>query len=197
MIYCSMLHLLSQLSPAFAVNNQSARAALEAGLVQKHFVKNDWLIEAGQVCRHLYFIEKGCVRGYYMIDGKDLSQWFGFENDFVTSFRSYTHKTISKEYIQVVEDAVIWSISKDELEVLLRQFPELEKLVRLIYEHYYIRLEERYSNAHFQSAAERYEDLLLNNPHILQRMPLGYIASYLGISAETLSRIRNKGALGR
>jgi CRP-like cAMP-binding protein len=187
-----MLRLLSHISSILPVTNSAAKTALEESFVQQQFSRNDWLIEAGQVCRYLYFIEKGCIRGYYVIDGKDLSQWFGFENDFVTSFRSYATKTIATEYIQVVEDSIIWSISKERLDELLVQFPELEKLVRLIYEHYYIRLEERYSNAHFQTAAERYEDLLQNNPHILQRMPLGYVASYLGISAETLSRIRNK-----
>lgn len=188
-----MLHLLSNISPALSINNDAARAALEQRFIQKQYNKNDLLIEAGQVCRHLYFIEKGCIRGYYNIDGRDQTQWFGFEHDFVTSFRSFTTRAASREYIEVLEDnALIWSIAKEELETLLHQFPELEKLVRLIYEHYYIKLEDRYSNAHFKTAAERYEDLLKNDPHILQRMPLGFIASYLGISAETLSRIRNK-----
>lgn len=187
-----MLHLLSHISSNLQVTNPAARAALEESFVQQQFCRNEWLIEAGQVCRYLYFIEKGSVRGYYVIDGKDLSQWFGFENDFVTSFRSYATKTMATEYIQVAEDSVIWSISRERLDELLVQFPELERLVRLIYEHYYIRLEERYSNAHFQTAAGRYEDLLKKNPHILQRMPLGYVASYLGISAETLSRIRGR-----
>lgn len=188
-----MLHLLSHISPALAITNDEARAALEQHFVQKEYKKNELLIKAGQVCRHLYFIERGCIRGYYNIDGKDQTQWFGFENDFVTSFRSYTTRAASREYIEVLEDdAVIWSIAKEDLDQLLQQFPELEKMVRLIYEHYYIRLEDRYSNAHFKNATERYEDLLQYSPHILQRIPLGFIASYLGISAETLSRIRNK-----
>ncbi|RYY68635.1 MAG: Crp/Fnr family transcriptional regulator [Chitinophagaceae bacterium] len=159
---------------------------------EHHFAKNDLLIEAGQICRRLYFLDKGAVRGFYNIDGKDISQWFGFENDFVTSFRSFITRTAATEYIQVVEEARLWSISKEQLDGLLLAHPPLEKLVRSVYEHYYIRLEERYSNAHFKTASERYEDLQTNAPHILQRMPLGYIASYLGISAETLSRIRGK-----
>lgn len=188
-----MLHLLAHISPALRIANDEARAALEEKFVQQQYKKNDLLTNAGQICRHLYFIEKGSVRGYFIVDGKDQTQWFGFEHDFVLSFRSYVTKTASREYIEVLEDnAIIWSIAKQHLDELLQQFPELEKLVRLIYEHYYIKLDDRYSNAHFKSAAERYEDLLHNSPHILQRMPLGYIASYLGISAETLSRIRNK-----
>lgn len=187
-----MQNLLSHISPIFHFGNEEAKAALEEMLQEKHLAKNDLLIEEGQVCRYLYFLEKGCVRGFYNIDGKDVSQWFGFENDFVTSFRSFTTREPSKEYIQVLEDSVLWSISKENLDKLLQQYPELEKLLRLIYEHYYIRLEERYSNAHFKTATERYENLAQEAPHILERIPLGYVASYLGISAETLSRIRSK-----
>lgn len=186
-----MQQLFNHLASQFHIT-PAAAAALEAVFVEQDFRKNDLLLEEGQVCRQMFFLEKGCIRGFYNIDGKDISQWFGFENDFVTSFRSFITRSASSEYIQVVEDATLWSITKEQLENLLQQYPELEKMVRLIYEQYYIRLEERYSNAHFKSARERYDDLLEYSPHILQRMPLGYIASYLGISAETLSRIRNK-----
>jgi len=75
---------------------------------------------------------------------------------------------------------------------LLNRFPSVERLLRIAYENYYIRLEERYVNAHFRSAAERYEDLLARQPHIIERVPLGQIAAYLGITQETLSRVRSK-----
>jgi CRP-like cAMP-binding protein len=127
-----MQNLLSHISPLFSFSNEKAKAALEEMLVEKHFSKNDLLIEEGQVCRHLYFLEKGAVRGFYNIDGKDISQWFGFENDFVTSFRSFISRSAAREYIQVVEDSVLWSISKENLEALLFKFPELEKLLMLI-----------------------------------------------------------------
>lgn len=155
-------------------------------------LKSDFLISEGQICRSLYFLESGCMRGFYNIDGKDVTQWFGFENNFVTSFRSFTAQVPSVEYIQALEDCVLWTISYEDFKKLLLHHSEIEKFVRLMYEHYYIRLEERYSNAHFKTATERYEDLLQNHPHILQRIPLGHIASYLGISQETLSRIRKK-----
>lgn len=186
-----MKHLFRNLSVNFILSD-AVQEALEQSFVKKTAGKNDLLIEDGQVCRHLYFLERGCIRGFYNIDGKDISQWFGFENDFVTSFSSFITRHAAREYIQVVEDATLWCISRDQLDELLARYPELEKLVRLIYEQYYIRLEERYSNAHFKTATGRYEDLVKHSPHIIQRVPLGYIASYLGISAETLSRIRGK-----
>ena len=75
---------------------------------------------------------------------------------------------------------------------LFDTFHETERLVRIVYEKYYIRLEERFVNAQFKTAAERYENLLQESPHILTRVPLGYIAAYLGITQETLSRIRGR-----
>jgi CRP-like cAMP-binding protein len=170
----------------------AATNALQQSLTKIELNKNDFILQEGQISKHLYFLEKGCVRGFYNVDGKDITQWFGFENDFVTSFRSFITQTPSAEYIHVIEDSVLWALDKEQLNNLLKTFPEIEKLVRIIYEQYYIRLEERYANAHFKTATERYENLLQYEPHILQRMPLGYIASYIGISQETLSRIRAK-----
>jgi hypothetical protein len=75
---------------------------------------------------------------------------------------------------------------------LLNQYHEIERLVRIAYEKYYIRLEERFVNAQFKTAAERYQNMLEQTPHIIERVPLGHIASYLGISQETLSRVRSR-----
>jgi CRP-like cAMP-binding protein len=186
-----MQQLLSYIKNHYNISSP-AIDALHKSFTKIKLSKNEFLIKKGQVCKHLYFLEKGCIRGFYNIDGKDVTQWFGFENDFATSFRSFIAQVPAAEYIHVVEDATFWAITKDELNNLFANFIEIEKIVRLIYEQYYIRLEERYANAHFKTATERYENLLQYEPHILQRMPLGYIASYLGISQETLSRIRAK-----
>ena len=86
----------------------------------------------------------------------------------------------------------MWRIAKSDLESLYNSYHEIERLVRIVYEKYYIRLEDRYVNAQFKSAKERYEQLLEQSPHILERVSLGSIASYLGISQETLSRIRSR-----
>lgn len=154
--------------------------------------KNDYLVTEGKVCRHLYFVQQGALRGYYTLDGKEITHWFGFEKDFVTSFHSFITQEPAVENIQLLEGSVLWSISKDTLTSLFNQHHEIERLVRIAYEKYYIRLEERFVNAHFKSATERYEHLLQQTPHILERVPLGHIASYLGISQETLSRIRSR-----
>ena len=154
--------------------------------------KNEYLLNEGKICRHLYFVQQGALRGYYTLDGKEITHWFGFEKDFVTSFHSFITQEPAVENIQLLEGSVLWVISKETLSELFNRYHEIERLVRIAYEKYYIRLEERFVNAHFKTATERYENLLQQTPHLLERVPLGYIASYLGISQETLSRIRGK-----
>jgi CRP-like cAMP-binding protein len=146
----------------------------------------------GKICRHLYFLQHGALRGFYNLEGKEVTHWFAFENDFVTSFHSFITQQPAIENIQLLEGSILWAISKDNLNKLLDQHHELERLLRIVYEKYYIRLEERFVNAQFKSATDRYQQLLLQTPHIIERVPLGFIASYLGISQETLSRVRSK-----
>jgi CRP-like cAMP-binding protein len=172
--------------------SSEAQQALQNCFEKISFSKNEYLLTQGQVCRNLYFLEKGALRGFYNLDGKEITHWFGFENDFVTSFHSFITGEAAVENIQLIEGSILWTISKETLTGLFNQYHEIERLVRIVYEKYYIRLEERFVNAQFKTASERYENLLLHTPHIVERVPLGYIASYLGISQETLSRIRSK-----
>jgi CRP-like cAMP-binding protein len=169
-----------------------AQLALEECFEQAILPKNEFLLTEGKTCRHLYFLESGAVRGFYNLDGKEITHWFGFENDFVTSFHSFTTGQPAVENIQLLEGSILWSINKESITRLLGQYHEIERVVRIAYEKYYIRLEERFVNAQFKTAAERYENLLEQTVHILERVPLGYVASYLGISQETLSRIRSR-----
>ncbi|MEO8404207.1 MAG: Crp/Fnr family transcriptional regulator [Chitinophagaceae bacterium] len=169
-----------------------AQTALSDCFKQLTLAKGEYLLTEGKVCKHLYFLEQGALRGFYNLEGKEITYWFGFENDFVTSFHSFITQKPSVENIQLLEGSILWSISKETLSDLFNQFHEIETLVRIAYEKYYIQLEERFINAQFKTAAELYENLVKQTPHILERVPLGQIASYLGISQETLSRIRSR-----
>lgn len=186
-----MEQLLSHIKN-YATLSPEAEYALHDCFQQVVLSKNEYLVNEGKTCRHLYFLQQGALRGYYILDGKEITHWFGFENDFVTSFHSFITNQPAVENIQLLEGSILWSISKDKLQGLFNQYHEIERLVRIAYEKYYIRLEERYVNAQFKTATERYENLLVQSPHILERVPLGHIASYLGISQETLSRIRSR-----
>lgn len=186
-----MQHLLSHITQYYSLSRE-AQNALPDCFEKISLAKNEYLLTQGQVCRHLYFLEKGALRGFYNSNGKEITHWFGFENDFVTSFHSFITTAPAVENIQLLKGSILWAISKEKLTGLFNNHHEIERLVRIAYEKYYIRLEERFVNAQFKTARELYENLLQQNPHILETVPLGYIASYLGISQETLSRIRSK-----
>jgi CRP-like cAMP-binding protein len=183
--------LIHNIQTYFPISND-AQQAISNCFEKLVLPKNEFLITEGKVCRHLYFLEQGATRGYYLLDGKEITNWFAFENDFVTSSNSFITGQPAVENIQLLEGSVLWSISKEKLTSLFNEYHEIERLVRIAYEKYYIRLEERFVNAQFKTAAELYENLLRGTPHILERVPLGMVASYLGISQETLSRIRSR-----
>jgi CRP-like cAMP-binding protein len=186
-----MEHLLKYIS-GYHPLSAAAQSSLLQCLKKQALAKNEFLVSEGKICRHLYFLEKGALRGFYNLDGKDITHWFAFENDFVTSFHSFTTGKPAVENIQLLEGSILWAISKEDITALFNEHHEIERLVRIAYEKYYIRLEERFVNAQFKTAKELYETLLQQSPHLLERAPLGCIASYLGISQETLSRIRSQ-----
>ena len=186
-----MQHLLTHINNYHPLS-AAAQATLQNCFEKITLSKNDYLLGEGKVCKHLYFLEKGALRGFYNLDGKEITHWFGFENDFVTSFHSFITGEPAVENIQLLEGSVLWAISKEQLTELFNLHHEIERLMRIAYEKYYIRLEERFVNAQFKTAKERYENLIQQTPHILERVPLGCIASYLGINQETLSRIRSQ-----
>jgi CRP-like cAMP-binding protein len=109
-----------------------------------------------------------------------------------TSLYSFETQTPNFENIEILEDSTLYAISYESLQYLYHHYPEFNLLGRRLVEKYYVELMERTLSFQFQSARERYLQLLTNRPQILQRASLGHIASYLGISQETLSRIRTK-----
>jgi len=164
--------------------------ALRQFLRREELPRRHWLLQPGQVSERIYFIEKGVVRGYYLKDDREVTSWFMKESDFIISIASFYTRQPAQEYIELLEDAVFLSIRFDQLQHLYRQFPEFNTIGRLLTEHYYVLSEQRATNLRMQSAGERYQQLLTDFPAIFQRVPLKYIASHLGLSPETLSRLR-------
>ncbi|AUD01232.1 Crp/Fnr family transcriptional regulator [Spirosoma pollinicola] len=159
--------------------------------------RKHWLLQPGQRSDRIYFIEKGVVRGYYIKmggqgDGKEVTSWFMRENDFIISIVSFYSRQPAQEYIELLEDCILWSITYDQLQQLYRDFPEFNAIGRLLTEKYYVLSEGRTQNLRMQAAPERYQQLVTDFPAIFQRVPLKYIASHLGISPETLSRLRGQ-----
>ena len=154
--------------------------------------RKEILIYEGKICNQLFFIKKGFLRGFHYQNGKEITAWFGFENDFATSSYSFFSQKVGYETVEVIEDSILYSISYEDLESIYHKHPEFNYVGRLLTEKYYINLMERALCLQFQTAKESYDQLVATHPHILKRASLGHIASYLGISQETLSRVRAK-----
>jgi CRP-like cAMP-binding protein len=151
------------------------------------------LLEAGKICRKLYFIEKGALRFYYIDEeGKDITHWFLFENDFITELESFLLRKESDYSIEVLEDTILYSIEFDAYQKLMDTFPEIDNLWNIVLTKGIIDLGEKIKDLQFRDATTRYNNLLKKHPNILQRVSLGHIASYLGITQQSLSRIRKQ-----
>ncbi len=148
------------------------------------------LVREGQFSSKTYYIVNGCARAYYLKDGKDISEWFAFENKFISSIVSFFTGKASPHYIELLEDSVLLELSRDEIEKLSDKYHDFERLIRVVLTHTLLDQQERISSIQFYSAEQKYENILSIHPNITQRVPLTHIASYLGITLETLSRIR-------
>lgn len=169
-------------------------AAAEQAIVEIssiiNIAKNKDLQPIGHTCKTIYFINKGVARIYYYKDGIDITESFAFENNIIARVESLFTGKPSRKAIQVLEDAAIVAINADELFKLYDQFPEVERLFRKIFEAAYVETVNRIEGMQFHPAEERYKALLAQAPNVLMRVPLKYVASYLGITQVSLSRIR-------
>jgi len=152
--------------------------------------KNKDLQPIGHTCRTIYFIKKGVGRIYYFKDGIDVTESFSFENNIIARVESLFSGKPSRKAIQVLEDAEIVAINAPGLFKLYDDFPEIERLFRKIFEVAYVETVNRIEGMQFHSAEERYNALLNEAPNVLMRVPLKYVASFLGITQVSLSRIR-------
>ena len=154
--------------------------------------KNSILIKQGQHCNHFYIIEKGFARIFSEIDGKEITILFAKEDDIITSTYALFTKNTSNENIELLEDSVLLKINYEEFISLCEEHHELLRLYRTLMEKYFLSLEDRTLSLQFDSALDRYRKLLSEFPFILQRASLGSVASFLGMSPVTLSRMRSK-----
>jgi CRP-like cAMP-binding protein len=176
---------------------QPSAAQLEellAHVTVQHHPKNQLLLQAGQVADHIFFVNQGILR-HFFVDGKhDGTVWFSFENDLVTDVGSFITRRPSEHSILTITEAEILTLKHADLQQLYARHQVWERFGRLTAEQYLIgQIERAYSLLH-KSATEKYEELLARHPKIVQHVPLHQIASYIGVSFETLSRIRAKRA---
>lgn len=171
----------------------AAQAAFISHFEHYSFSKKSIIIEPETPATILYFITQGAIREYIINDkGNDISVWFGFENDVAVCLASFISTKPSYTGLQALEEVQAYGIQREILYQLYDEFPEIERLGRLMTERYFVATEAYRRGFHHLSAAQRYIELISTSPEIVQRIPLTHIASYLGVSLETLSRIRAK-----
>jgi CRP-like cAMP-binding protein len=161
----------------------------------KHRVipKKKLLLEQGQVCNFEAYIIKGCVRKYYVdYDGNEVILQFAIEDWWVSDIASFSEQKPSNQYIETLEDTELLTIDYKSKEFLFERIPGLERLFRIMVQRSYAVLENRFFATVSQTAEERYLDFIKRYPTIPQRVPQHQIASYLGVTPESLSRIKTK-----
>jgi CRP-like cAMP-binding protein len=170
-----------------------SQSALDGVTMRKMFGKGEFLLHPDEVCRFSFFIEKGIARKFYTTeDGREITTELYFAGDLAVSFQSYTLQTPSLEIIQALEETVATTTDYQAFQNLKTAFPKLLELDLMMTEYYAMWLEERLHQFHTLDATERYQKLIAEHPHFIQNVKLTIIASYLGVSLETLSRIRAK-----
>jgi len=167
-------------------------AAIDTKVQRMELPKKHILLKKGKVCNFLYFIEKGLARNFFEEDNKELTNDIILEGEILVSFSSFISRKPSLETIELLEDGVLCAIHYDNLQNLYQQFPIMERTGRMIAEHHYNSLAMKSYRLKFSNSSERYQYLFDNKIEIVKRVPIGIIASYLGMSIETLSRIRGK-----
>lgn len=163
---------------------------LKVLLERRELTKGQYLFRQGEVCRQLFLIEKGFARIFYMSStGKEITAWFSAENDFITPIDAFFQHKATQDNCEMLEDSIVYSLKYSDLEALLNN-PEAVNLAFITSFQIAKKMSEYIVSIKFQTAEERYNTLIHNYPSIFQRASLGHIASYLGITQETLSRIR-------
>ena len=153
--------------------------------------KNQHTLKAGQICSDIIFVETGCLRLYYIEEGVEVSVWFSFNDSSAIEIYSFVSEKPSNYYIQAIEESTIWYLPKTRLKGLYNRYPKMEELMRKFWEDVILNLLDRFTALQRNTAQERYQELL-TKPAYMQRIPQKYLASFIGVTPTSLSRIRRK-----
>lgn len=150
------------------------------------------LLQEGRISKTMFFIEKGCLRTWINNDGKEITTQFFFEGDSVSSIESFRTSRPSLYSIESLEPCILQTISQQDFQDALKNLPEIKKELEAHLFRRLVQMQELFYSYLKNNPQQRYEELIERHPHIVQRIPQHYIASYLGITSVSLSRIRNR-----
>lgn len=184
----SLLPFFKKLQPI----SLDAEADLVGLCTLKNFGKNEEIQSIGATCRTIYFIVSGVGRIYYLKDGVEVTEYFAFPNELIIRAESLFTQLPSKKAIQALEESEVVAISAEPLFRLFERHHDLERLFHKLIQQAYVETLKRLENIQFLTAEERYEKLLEEKPELIQKIPLKHVASFLGITQVSLSRIRGQ-----
>lgn len=164
---------------------------LTGSFAKRHLKKNEFLLQEGQVCRDLVFVQEGCLRLYYFSGDIETSVWFSFQNSSAIEISSFISGKPSSYFLQAIEDSEILFLPKTELNKLYVSNPKMQELMKNFLEDVVLSLIDRFTSLQRDSAEQRYLDLL-SKPAYLQKIPQKYLASFIGVTPTSLSRIRSR-----
>lgn len=172
--------------------SEAELAALEACLSVRQVQKGDFLVEAGQVCQYVSFLNSGLARLYYTFDGKDISTGFVHAGEYTSEYESFLTRKPATQNIGALSDLEVVDLGFDDMQRLYKQYLVFQEFGRKIAEMLFIMLNQRNTALLVLSPEDRYRRMLADNPGLFQEVPQYMLASFIGVTPEHLSRIRKK-----
>lgn len=184
-----MTNIINEIKSLYPLSEDTIQS-LKEKMVLCHFPKKYQLIEANKFCKSAYFIEKGITRSFWLVNGEEITTSFSSEGGIVFSMDELYYNKMSEEFVETLEEVVAYKILLADLLQLFQTNIEMANWGRIIHQNEYRRLHRSHKERLTLPAKDRYEEFKQQFPDICQRVQLGYIASYLGITLPTLSRLR-------
>lgn len=184
-----MQDLINYIKYYVSIPQEAESAVLESFQI-RDYEKDDLLLRQGDTCRNLFFILEGTIRTFYLQEGKEVTTWIYPDGFFTTAWSSFLLGKASFESLQAIQPTKVAFVTKNTLDLLYDKYHGLERFGRYLVEEQLTAIDEYSKGYHLLTAKEKYKNLLAFFPDIEQRANLGHIASMLGISQETLSRVR-------
>jgi CRP-like cAMP-binding protein len=181
---------------AFCFRNQYVTNEIRQALIsifhEFKVKKGATFLQEGAICNYIYIVESGLVRQYFYKNGIDITEHFAGEGEGFICLESFIERKPSKLIVEALEDSVIYGINKDELNELTEKYRDIELMYRGLLELSLVMSQRRMYSMLFETARERYNNFMKVSPFLINRVPSMYIASYLGITPETLSRVKGR-----
>ncbi|MBE4948184.1 Crp/Fnr family transcriptional regulator [Chryseobacterium culicis] len=186
-----MKAILQSIKDSYCISDKSLKK-LSDRLLPIEIRKKTILVSPEKINNNLYFIERGVARSFTIMDGKEITSWFSKEGDLIYSTNSFygKRKGYESERVQVLENSLFYYISIPEIHDLCLYDNDIANWLRVLHQNAFVDLERRLISRLYLSAEERYHDFFLNNKDLFNRVNLGHIASYLGMSHVTLCALR-------